>query len=94
MTGLSDLQGGDFASTANAVSADGSVVVGQGSIIMGAPLPSKSKVPTRWTEESGQMVSLGGGVGRDSYPISSTAFDVSDDGSVVVGHTIDSSPGI
>jgi probable HAF family extracellular repeat protein len=68
--GLGDLPGGDFFSSASAVSADGSVVVG-------TSVTSNGQGDAfRWTQGEG-MVSLGEWTG--------TAADVSDDGSVVVG---------
>jgi len=74
MVGLGDLSGGTFESLANGVSADGSVVVGQGASASGYEA-------FRWTSGGG-MVGLGvlpvGGV-------DSAAFGVSADGSVVVG---------
>ncbi|MEL7167811.1 MAG: T9SS type A sorting domain-containing protein [Bacteroidota bacterium] len=72
--GLGDLPGGDFRSQASAVSADGTVVVGQGR--------SENGVEAfRWTR-SGAMEGLGGLPGGD---MSSGATDVSADGSAVVG---------
>jgi probable HAF family extracellular repeat protein len=71
--GLGDLPGGDFDSGANAVSADGSVVVGM-MISAGGP------EAFRW--ENGTLIGLGDLAGG---PFWSTAFAVSADGSVVVG---------
>jgi probable HAF family extracellular repeat protein len=71
---LGDLPGGTFSSGASAVSADGSVVVGQSSSASGSQA-------FRWTSAGG-MVGLGdlpGGI------FSSAARGVSDDGLVVVG---------
>jgi len=65
-----DPPGGEY-SRAYAVSADGSTVVGY----WGGPSPLASQKPFRWTASEG-MVDLG---------LSGTAFDVSADGSVVVG---------
>ncbi len=70
-TGLGDLPGGDFVSQAHAVSADGSVVVGV----------SKSSIGLeafRWTLSEG-IVGLGSPM--------QFAFDVSDDGTVIVGES-------
>jgi probable HAF family extracellular repeat protein len=72
--GLGDLAGGTFASSANGVSADGSVVVGSGNSQFGAEA-------FRWTQAAG-MVGLGDLAGG---PFSSGANGVSADGSVVVG---------
>lgn len=77
MEGLGDLPGGLYASRANGVSADGSVVVGMGNSPNGVEA-------FRWTQSTG-MVGLGdlpGAVFR------SEAFDISDDGSVVVGSSV------
>ena len=75
-TGLGDLPGGGYGSSASAVSGDGSVVVGHST--------SGSGVEAfRWTA-SGGMVGLGALPGRTFY---SSAFDVSADGSVVVGES-------
>jgi len=75
-TGLGDLSGGVFSSYAYAVSADGSVVVGQGASA------SFSTEAFRWTL-SGGMVGLGGLPGGG---IVSMACGASADGSVVVGY--------
>jgi probable HAF family extracellular repeat protein len=75
MVGLGDLSGNIFASNALAVSADGSVIVGQGYGELGAEA-------FRWTAASG-MVGLG--VLPDAYE--SYATGVSADGSVVVGQS-------
>jgi probable HAF family extracellular repeat protein len=79
MIGLGDLPGGEFYSWAHGVSADGSVVVGFSRV---EPVPSSVQENAfRWTAATG-MVSLGdipGGAGT------SQAYDVSADGSVVVG---------
>jgi probable HAF family extracellular repeat protein len=74
MVGLGDLPGGIFASFANGVSGDGSVVVGYGFIASG-------QEAFRWTS-SGGMVGLGDLPGGN---FSSFANGVSGDGSVVVG---------
>ena len=73
-SGLGDLPGGAFDSVANAVSADGLVIVGEGSSASGSEA-------FRW--EDGVMTGLGdlpGGV------FSSVATAVSADGRVIVGH--------
>jgi probable HAF family extracellular repeat protein len=74
MVGLGDLPDGGFNSSARAVSADGSVVVGRGRTALGDEA-------FRWTQDGG-MVGLGDlpGGAFDSF-----ALDVSADGSVVVG---------
>ena len=77
LTGLSDLPGGAFISTASAVNADGSVVVGEG-----VSAGTTGYEAFRWTQGGG-MVGLGdlpGGV------FQSSAYGVSADGSVVVGY--------
>jgi probable HAF family extracellular repeat protein len=74
MVGLGDLAGGSFISDANAVNADGSVVVGVGST-------SNGTEAFRWTEGSG-MVGLGN---LDGGVFDSVATGVNADGSVVVG---------
>jgi probable HAF family extracellular repeat protein len=70
--GLGDLTGGSYNSVANAVSADGMVVVGQSNSASGGEA-------FRWTTDGG-MVGLG-----ILYDTNSTATGVSTDGSVVVG---------
>jgi probable HAF family extracellular repeat protein len=74
MVGLGDLAGGSFLSAATAVSADGSVVVGQGVSASGAEA-------FRWTSGGG-MVGLGDLAGGSFF---SVALAVSANGSVVVG---------
>jgi probable HAF family extracellular repeat protein len=71
--GLGDLSGGIFQSRANAVSADGSVVVGEGNSASG-------NEAFRWTQATG-IVGLGFLTGETT----SRALAVSDDGSVVAG---------
>jgi len=80
MTGLGDLEGGAFSSLAFSVSADGSVVVGASS----SSLSGLEYEAFRW--EDGVMVGLGDLEGGQ-HPIwfNSEAWDVSSDGSVVVG---------
>lgn len=77
-TGLGDLAGGDYRSTADAVSADGSVVVGTSRVGSGV----EGNRAFRWTA-SGGMEELGGLPGLGSYY--SWANGVSADGSAVVG---------
>lgn len=74
MTPLGDLPGGAFQGIASAVSPDGSVIVGTGTVDAGYEA-------FKWTEAQG-MIPLGdlpGGIHQ------STALDVNGDGSVVVG---------
>lgn len=73
MTGLGDLPGGIFHSTATGVSADGSVVVGNGNTSAGVEA-------FRWTQASGMT-----GLGVLTGTLTSYASGVSADGSVVVG---------
>lgn len=81
MVGLGDLSGGTGNSAAYEVSADGSVVVGQGNrAVLARDLPTTGEA-FRWTIEDG-MVGLGDLPGGDS---SSVAHGVSADGSIVVG---------
>ncbi len=76
MAALGDLPGGQVSSTANDVSADGLVVVGESAT---GAANAFGREAFRWTEASG-MVSLGDlGFGSD-------AFGTSADGSVVVGY--------
>ena len=73
---LGDLPGATVRSFATAVSADGRVIVGQGT--------SSGDVggeAFRWTEETGMV-----GLGHLDSRIMNTATDVSDDGQVVVGY--------
>lgn len=76
MVGLGDLPGGTFASSAFAVSSDGSVIVGRGSSASG------STEAFRWTSGGG-MVGLGDLAGGT---FASDAQASSSDGSVVVGN--------
>ncbi len=80
MVGLGDLPGGSIQSTANAVSPDGSVVVGQS-------YSSSGFEAFRWTAAGG-MVGLGDLPGGR---FESDALAVSADGSVVVGQGISAS---
>jgi probable HAF family extracellular repeat protein len=82
MVGLGDLAGGSFQSEANAVSDDGSTVVGFGSGAAGIEA-------FRWTSGGG-MVGLGDLAGGIFH---SEARGVSADGSVVVGFGFDASSG-
>src|SRR5215208_1276755 len=77
--GLGDLPGGTFQSYANAVSDDGSTVVGFSS---SASSSASGWEAFRWTSGGG-MVGLGDLPGGTSY---SQGSDVSADGSVVVGY--------
>jgi len=74
MDALGDLPGGSLKSIARGVSADGSVIVGQGNTAAGPEA-------FRWTAAGG-MVGLGDLPGGN---VGSGAFDVSADGSVIVG---------
>jgi probable HAF family extracellular repeat protein len=73
-TGLGDLPGGDFSSSASAVSATGSVVVGSSNSATGAEA-------FRWTPTSGmtRLGDLSGG------PTRSYATDLSANGTIIVG---------
>lgn len=77
LTGLGDLPGGPISSSASAVSADGSTVVGwsRSSDVSG------NQEAFRWTETTG-MVGLGD---FGAAVVRSQAHDVSADGSVIVG---------
>ncbi len=74
MVGLGDLAGGDFNSSANAVSSDGSVIAGLAESASGFEA-------FRWTSGGG-IVGLGDLAGGG---FSSQAIGISNDGSVVVG---------
>ena len=74
MVGLGDLEGGVFRSGANAVSADGSFIVGWG-------ISGNGTEAYRWTEETG-MVGLGDLAGGS---FSSQATAVSASGTIIVG---------
>lgn len=80
--GLGDLPGGTFASSAAAVSADGSMIVGDSFSIF-LESPDGRAEGFQWTQASG-MVGLGELAGGELY---STATDVSADGSIVVGQS-------
>jgi probable HAF family extracellular repeat protein len=83
MVGLGDLPGDVFSSEASAVSADGSVVVGQSKSASGSEA-------FRWTQATG-MVGLGDLPGGSFY---SGASGVSADGSVVVGNSQSANVGL
>ncbi len=88
MVGLGDLSGGDFYSNANAVSADGSVVVGY----------SKSDSGNEafiWDAENGmrnlkELLIAGGVEGLDGWQLT-MANDISSDGRFIVGRGINPS---
>jgi probable HAF family extracellular repeat protein len=84
MIGLGVLSGGFFFSEANAISADGTTVVGVSRSSL-----SNTGEAFRWTAATG-MVGLGDSPGG---PVFSEAFAVSADGSVIVGRS-DSSTGL
>ena len=71
---LGDLPGGSYSSVASAISADGSIVVGDSSTDSG-------REAFRWTAETG-MVGLGDLPGGN---FSSLASDISGDGSIIIG---------
>lgn len=73
-TGLGDLPGGDFSSTARRISADGLTIVGYSD-------SAEGREAFRWTGETG-MAGLGD---LPSVTFESEAFGVSADGSVIVG---------
>ena len=74
MIGLGDLPGGNFNSTAIDMSADGSIVVGNGTT--GAPGDDAIQQGFRWTQSTG-MVAMG---------VGSRVNAISADGSTMVGH--------
>jgi probable HAF family extracellular repeat protein len=78
--GLGDLAGGDFNSSATAISADGSTVVGQSASASGTEA-------FRWTSRDG-IVGLGDLAGGSFY---SSATAVSADGAIIVGQSRGSS---
>lgn len=75
MVGLGDLPGAEFRSTANAISTNGSIIVGQGNSDLGPEA-------FYWTASTG-VVGLGDLPGGE---YESEAVDVSNDGSVIVGN--------
>ena len=87
MVGLGDFEGGDFASGANGVSGDGSVVVGSGSAAGTAIEPSIHKAFV-WTEREGMqdlavlLTSLG--IDLRGWRLT-VAEDISRDGKTIVG---------
>lgn len=76
--GLGDLDGGIVLSLAWGVSADGTVVVGQGYT------PGSASQAFRWTQQTG-MIGLGYLPNGNSDWISSVAYGVSPDGKTIVG---------
>jgi uncharacterized membrane protein len=78
MLGLGDLPGGEFSSSAHAVSADGSVVVGA-SLVVGTGLAANRAF--RWTQATG-MVALDASLPGHQGTFASA---VSGDGTIVVG---------
>ena len=81
IVGLGDLPGGEFRSFADGVSEDGSVVVGRGDNGLGF----SGEESFRWTQEVG-MVGLGSLHLSDEIIISSGAYGVSSDGSIISRH--------
>jgi probable HAF family extracellular repeat protein len=77
MIGLGDLEGGEFWSIANAVTDDGSVIVGGG-------WGENGTEAFRWTAETG-MVGLGMLPSESGLEPYSEAYGVSGDGSIIVG---------
>jgi probable HAF family extracellular repeat protein len=73
MVGLGDLPGSSFQSEANAVSADGSIIVGYG-------ISDSGWEGFRWTSTGGMV-----GIGSLCADCTTTPLDVSADGSVIVG---------
>jgi probable HAF family extracellular repeat protein len=80
MTGLNN--GLERYSAAHASNADGSVIVGLADFVVGWPNPSLQTHAMRWTEADG-MHSLGVLL----FETGSTATDVNDDGTVIVGQS-------
>ena len=81
MVGLGDLAGGSFYSQASKISADGRVIVGTGTA-------DRGDQAFRWTAETG-MVGLG--YIDQANDMSSYAYGVNKDGSVIVGTNYDAS---
>lgn len=85
MVSLGDLPGGEVYSYANAVSGDGSIVVGRA-----GALSAFSSQAFRWTAETG-MVGLGdltpGGFPPESASFHSSAYGISSNGEVIVGYS-------
>lgn len=84
MFGLGDLPGGGFLSVARGVSRNGSVIVGNGTIEATGWNQDTSEAFI-WTAQSG-MIGLGT-ISPGSGKPSSTAYDVSADGRVIVGYS-------
>ncbi|MBB6429781.1 hypothetical protein [Algisphaera agarilytica] len=88
MVGLGDLPGGDFNSWATAISADGSVIVGEATIE--AESFSQRDAPFIWTEEHGMRnlrdVFLDAGIGADFVAGIEDVVDVSADGQTFIGN--------
>jgi len=78
--GLGDLPGGAFDSQANAVSDDGTTVVGRGKDALGC-------TAYRWTRAGGMQP-----IPPPGEPVQSDATDVSADGSVIAAHAIGGCP--
>jgi len=88
-TGLGDLAGSSFDSLADGISADGAIVVGEGHSTSSG---SSQTEALRWTAASGAQ-GLGDLPGQYFYSFYSSAKDISDDGSVIVGQS-DSNLGV
>ncbi len=91
MQGVGDLPGWTNYSVAEAASSDGSIVVGRGSVYEGGA----GYNAFRWTEAEG-MVSLGDLPGGGSYSnissgVYSHAYDITPDGSTIVGYGLSAS---
>ena len=82
-TALGDLAGDGFDSLAEGISADGSIVVGRGHSTNSG---SSQTEALRWTSATGAQ-GLGDLPGLYFYSFYSTAKDISDDGSVIVGQS-------
>ncbi len=91
-TGLGDLPGGSFGSSATGVSLDGSIIVGQGSSPTGVAFSPSGGEAFRWTAAGG-MVGLGAFPGGgfqihiDGEDFLSSANGISADGSTIVGNS-------
>lgn len=91
MTGLGDLEGGDFGSVARGVSADGSVVVGIGSVVA-ATIGASGLVPFVWTQANGMrrlfdVLVEQGATGLSGWTLKE-ATGISADGNWVVGYGV------
>jgi len=82
-TRLGDLAGSSFDSLADGISADGAIVVGEGHSTSSG---SSQTEGLRWTALTGAQ-GLGDLPGTYSYGFYSSAKDISDDGSVIVGQS-------